>query len=120
MRRPVRYQEGMKLVEVPVVEHQKELATIRTQALNRMGHTRREQPQVALAYIAQKTPAFLIHGGNARAAVEHDGPFGFHVPMEFTDTAGCEAHFHACDGRRNRQIAHRDLACPPPALETLA
>src|ERR1019366_7215024 len=59
----------------PSSKHEEELAPIRAQALNRMRHTRGEQPQVAPTYIADKTPAFLIYGGDARTAVEHDGPF---------------------------------------------
>src|SRR6202040_589894 len=73
MREPVRYQECMKLIKVSVVEYEEESATIRAEALNRMRNAWREEPKVALAHIAHKALALLIHCCDACVAVEHDG-----------------------------------------------
>src|ERR1700722_10210334 len=102
----------MEFVEVSVVKYQQKAAAIRTQTLDGMWHSRREKPQVSYAHVADKAFAVLIHRGDARGAIEHDGPFRFHMPMEFADPAGREPHFHARHGGRNRQFAYRNLACP--------
>ena len=109
----------MELVKVSIVEYQQKSATIRAQALDRMRNSRRKQPQVALRYVADQAPAFLIHRGDARVAVQHDRPLRFHVPVELADSASRQSHFHTRDGCRDWQFANRDLACPATALDTL-
>src|SRR5689334_2754269 len=102
----------MKLIKVFVVEYQKEPAAIRAQTLDRVRNTGREEPQVTHAHVADKAIAFLIDGSNARLAVQHDRPFPFDVPMQLPDAAGCEPHFYAGNGCRNRQFTRRYLPRP--------
>ena len=69
MREPIGNQECVELVEVSVVKYQQKAAAIRTQPLDGVWNSGREQPQISFAHVAHKTLAVLVHGSDARAAI---------------------------------------------------
>src|SRR4051812_5223447 len=89
-------------------------------ALNRMRDARWEEPQVTFAHIVYKAPATFVHCGDARAAVQHNGPFRFYMPMQLAYTTGRQPHLYTCDRRRNRQVPYGHLPRPSPAFNALA
>src|SRR5579863_5482684 len=92
MFEPVADQESVVFVELAVVEHQKKLAAVRVEALNRMRNTGSEIPKVSNAHVIDEIPALRVNGCNARGSVEHIGPLGRLVPMQLPYAAGIETH----------------------------
>ena len=94
-------------------------ASIRAQTLNRVRHSWREEPEVALTHVIDKASALLIHGSDARVPVKHDRPLRRQMPMQLPDAAGRQAHLHARKCLRNRQFPHRDLTFPASGIDPL-
>ncbi len=69
MLEPVAQQEGIVLVELAVVEHQKELAAIRAETLNGMRNARREVPQIANPDVVDEVSALRVDRRDPRAAI---------------------------------------------------
>ena len=63
-----------------------------------------------------KSP-FGVNRGDARATVEHKGPLGLLVPMEFAHATRLQAHVYTGERRRYRQFASRYLARPAALLQ---
>ena len=61
MGKPFCYQKSGELGGVAVIEDDKELATVRLQALNGVGKACREQPQITLAHVVDEHRA-VVHG----------------------------------------------------------
>src|SRR5258706_10394571 len=87
--------EGALFREVTVIEHQQELAAIRTKSLNGMGKTCGEQPQIALLHVVDEHCAVGIQNCDASAAVLHHRPLSCGVPVEFAEAAGSKPHVYA-------------------------
>ena len=94
---PVAQQERVVFVEIAVVEDQQEFAAVRTEALDRVRNAARKIPEIADADVVDEIAALRIDRGDAGSAVEHVGPFGRLVPMQFAHAAGIQAHVHAGD-----------------------
>lgn len=62
-----------------------------------MGEAGGEEPEVAFFKVGNEAAALRVDGGYAGVAVEHEGPFGGGVPVEFSDAAFDEAHINAGD-----------------------
>src|SRR5258708_40273454 len=77
-----------------------------------MGKARRKEPQVSLLDVVNKWFAVLLKARYSRAAVKHKRPFASRMPMQLAYTARGEAHIHARDRRRDRQVCNCHLACP--------
>src|ERR1700686_5602940 len=97
MLEPSAQQKGIVFVEIAVVEHQQELATIGIESLDRMRHTRREIPEVADANVIDESVPLGIDGRDTGGPVEHVDPFGSLVPMQLADATSVQAHVHAGD-----------------------
>ena len=88
MRHPVGEQHRLIFREVAVVKHQQKLGAVGIQSLNRMWNPRRKIPEIAFRYVGHKALAFQVNRRDARISVQHQGPLGSRVPMQFSDTAG--------------------------------
>src|SRR3981189_283024 len=93
MFEPVAEQECIVLIEVAVVEDQKELAAIRTESLNRVRNARSEVPEIAHPHVVDKVSSLRVDGRDPRGAIQHVGPFGGLVPMELTHAAAFRRMF---------------------------
>jgi len=91
-RHPVREEYGFVFGKVAVIEDEKKFASVRPQALNGMRNARRKKPQIVFLDVGDKTFAFQIDAGDAGISVQHEGPLGSGVPMQFAASAGGEAH----------------------------
>jgi len=67
---------------------QQEFGAIRLQSLNRMRNARGEIPKVAGFNIGHEIMAVVVNHGDTSLASEHEGPFRFLRPMQFTPPAG--------------------------------
>src|ERR1700722_241503 len=109
MSNPVGYQKGIELGGIAVVESYDKLATVRAQALQRMGQACREVPQIAFLHIRDLRPASFIQNRHTADSVSHDGPLRLLVPVEFTNAAWAEAHVDARDRLRDLEVGLGDL-----------
>jgi len=66
MGEKVSQQEGVELIEVSIVEYQKEPAAIGAEALNGVRNSGREKPQIALTHIADEASAVMVYWGECR------------------------------------------------------
>ena len=119
MRHPIRQQHRLVLRKISIVEYQQEFAAVRPQPLNRMWNPGREEPQLILGHIGDETFPLQIDAGDARVAVQHDRPLGSRVPMQLPHPARRQAHVHARQTFRHRQLALRHLPRPSPFLQPL-
>ncbi len=113
-------QEGVVLGEVPLVEDQQELTTVRPQALNRVGISRREEPQITFADVIDEHGSVRIEHRDARVAVLHEGPFVGRVPVQFAEASRRQAHVDARNILRGREFALRHLMGPATLFHALA
>ena len=81
-----------------------------------MRNAARKIPEIADADVVDEVVSLGIDRGDAGGAVEHVGPFGRLVPMQFAHAAGVQAHVHAGDVLGNPEFAHGDLAGPAAGL----
>ena len=96
MLEPVAQQEGRVFVKAAAVEHQQELAAVGFQPLDRMRDTARKIPgDRRLADVINEGVPLGVDRRDPGVAVEHEGPFGFLVPVQFANAAGVQAHVHA-------------------------
>ena len=96
MAEPIGDAEGAEFREVAVVEHQNELAVVRTEALDRVAVAAREIPDVAGGEVEHFGMRLRVDRGDATAALEHIGPFrGVGVPVQFAQRTGRKLHQHA-------------------------
>jgi hypothetical protein len=114
---PIAKQKGIVFIELAVIEDQKEFAAIRIETLDRMRHTRWEIPEVADADIIDESAPLRVDRRDARGAVEHVGPFGSLVPMQFANATGIQTHVHSGDVLGNPKFAHGDLTRPAAGLQ---
>jgi hypothetical protein len=114
---PIAEQEGIVLVEVTVVEHEEELAAVRTEPLDRVRKARCKVPEIADPDVVDEVPSLRIDGGDPRCPVEHVGPLGGFMPMQLTHPAGIQAHIDAGDVLGHAELAHRHLPRPAARLE---
>ena len=112
---PVAQQERAVLVEVAVVEDQKEFAAVGAEPLDRMGNAAGKIPEIANADVVDEVAALGVDRGDAGRPVKHVGPFRLLVPVQLADAAGVQPHVHAGDGFRNAELACGDLARPAAA-----
>src|ERR1700761_2059041 len=77
-----------------------------------MRHAAREIPEVTDAHIVDEIVAILVNRGDAGGAIQHIGPLGLLVPMQFADTAGVQPHFDPSQSRGDAELALRHLPCP--------
>src|SRR5581483_12444061 len=115
MCQPVRDQKRVEFIEVAVVEYQEKATTVGAKALNGMRNSRRKEPQIALRDILNEALRVLVHGSDARIAFQHDGPFGFHMPMQLANSAGCGSQFDGGKAGGDRELARAHLAGPAAA-----
>ena len=108
----VRQKEGLKLVEVAIVEHQDELAAILADPLNRVRYPAWKQPEIAFVHVLYKRAALLIDSSDTRAAGRHISPLRAHVPVQFANAAGDQTHLHASHFLREWEVANGYLAGP--------
>lgn len=66
MGEKISQQEGVGLIEISVVEDEKESATIGSEALNGVRNSGREKPQIALTHIADEASAVMVYWGECR------------------------------------------------------
>src|SRR6266566_4091688 len=76
-------------------------------------------PDVADADIVQEVASLLVNRADAGAPVEHIGPLCFLVPVQLAHAAGIQTHIHACQRRRDRQLAHGHLPRPASLLQPI-
>jgi hypothetical protein len=117
MLEPVADQERVVLIEVAVIEHQKEFGAIGIKALDRVRNARREIPEIADPHVIDEVSPFGVDGGDAGLAVKHVGPLGGLVPMHLTHTAGIEPHVHTGDILGNAELARGHLTGPAARLQ---
>ncbi len=117
MREPVGDEERAVLGEAAAVEDEQELAAVGIEALDGVRDAGREEPEVALRHVVHELAPLGVHGGDAGAAVEHVGPLAFLVPVQLAHSARLEAHVHASQRLRDRQLPLRDLARPAAVLQ---
>src|SRR5262245_20674242 len=103
-------QHGRVLGEIPVVKYQQEFGAVGTESLNGMGDAGGEIPEIALFGVADKASALVVDGSNSRGAVEHDGPLGGGVPMQFANASGGESHVDSGHGLGDGQLSDCDFA----------
>jgi hypothetical protein len=109
---PVAEQEGIVFVEIAVIENQQEFAAVGIEPLDRVRRAAGEIPEIADADVIDELVTLRIDRGDAGAAVQHVGPFGRLVPMQFANAAGVQAHVHPGDVLGNAEFALRDLPGP--------
>jgi hypothetical protein len=67
-------------------------------------------PQIADADIIDEVAPILIDGREASAPIEHIGPLGLFVPVQFAYATRLQAHIHPCQRRRDGQFTHRSYS----------
>src|SRR3979490_3567605 len=77
-----------------------------------MRDTARKIPEIADADVIDEGVSLGVNGCDAGAAVQHKGPFGLLVPMQFANAAGVQAHIHAGNVLGNTEFSHGDLTGP--------
>src|SRR5271166_3622500 len=117
MLEPVGDEEGIILVEVAVVEHQKKLAAVGVEPLDGVRNAGREIPEIADAYIVDEVASLRVDRGNAGGSVKHVGPFGLLVPMQLAHSARIETHVHAGNRGGNAELAPAHLTGPSAGLQ---
>ena len=80
----------------------------------------REEPEVALGHVVDEHCSVGIENGNARIAVEHDGPFICGVPMQLAVAAASEAHGDASEVGGGSEFALGYLVRPAAFLHAIA
>ena len=85
-----------------------------------MRNTRREKPHVAFGNVVHEGFARFVHAGYAHAAVEHQRPLAFLVPVQLAVRVGRETHVGACHGGRDGQLVGVLGARPAGAREAVA
>ena len=119
MRQPVRHQQGVEFGGFAIVEGEDEFSAIRAETLQRMRQARGKVPQIALLHVRNRWAPLLVYDRDAAVVVSHHRPFRLLVPMEFANAAHPEAHVHARDRSRDREIIPSDLAGPTAILNAL-
>jgi hypothetical protein len=114
---PICHQEGVELACRAIVEADDELATVWSEALQRMRIARRKIPNVTFLDVRDVWQALWVEHRDSAIAVGHKRPFGRLVPMQFADATGGQSHIHAGDGRRNREVRLRHLPRPTAVLD---
>ena len=99
MRHPFREKECTVFRKHTLIEDQEKLASVWPQALDRMGITGREVPQIALGHVVDKDRPIKIQYRDAGISIEHDGPLIRGMPMQFAKAARRQAHVDAGDVR---------------------
>src|SRR5262245_18138185 len=112
MRQPVREQEGRVRVEVGVVDDEQHLAAVVGEALDRVGETGREVPEVTLADVVLEGAQLRVDGGGPCPAGGHVCPLGLLVLVRLRYRAGLEAHVDGGDIGGAGQLADRRLPRP--------
>src|SRR5580704_57677 len=84
-----------------------------------MREASREIPQVSLLHILHIGAPVLVENGDTAMTVCHVCPFSGKVPMHLANTASCQAHIDARNGRGDGELRLRDLARPTTALNAL-
>src|SRR5271155_5861073 len=79
----------------------------------------REDPQIALADVANEHLAVGAHHRYTRISVEYIGPFIGCVPVQFAIAPRCQAHVNARYIFRGWQHTLGHLVRPPPFLNPL-
>src|SRR6267143_1220961 len=95
MRHPFRDKECIVFRKHTLIENQEELASVWTQALDRMRIAGREIPQIALAHIVDKDRPIRIQYRDASVSIEHNGPLIGCMPMQRAKAASRQAHIEA-------------------------
>ena len=119
MRYPLRQQHGAILRKVPLIKDQKKLSSVRTKSLNGMREAGWENPEIALADVADEHGAIWVHHRDTGIAVEYVSPFVGSVPVHFAIAACGQAHLDAGNilGRRKFALSH--LVGPSALLNPL-
>ena len=117
MFEPIAQQEGIVFVEFAIVEHQQELAAGGIETLDRVRNDARKIPEIAEADVIDEILSLGIDRRDTGTAVQHVGPFGRLVPMQFANAARIQAHVHAGDTLGNAQFPNGDLAGPATGFQ---
>jgi len=115
---PVGEQEGVGFGLRAVVEDDDELCAIRSETLQRVRESRREEPQVALVDVFDARHAGAAERGDAAAAACHERPLGGLVPVQLADPACLEVHVDPGDLVGDREVGLRDLTGPAAWLHS--
>src|SRR5260370_1086667 len=113
---PVAQQECVVLVEITIVENQQEFASIGTKALDRMWNATGKIPEIADTDVIDKVSPLGVDSGDASGPIQHVGPFGLLVPMQFAHAACVQSHLHAGHRFRNTKFPLRHLSIPVARL----
>jgi hypothetical protein len=94
--------------EGPLIENQEKLGPIGAKALDRVGESGWEDPEVALLDVANKHRSIGIHDGDARFAVKHVCPFIRCMPVQLSIATGSKTHIHTGNilRRGKRTLCH--------------
>ena len=116
--KPVADRQCIEFGKFAVVERQQELAAVRLQALDGVWDAGGKVPKISRADIGDKVAAILVNRGDLRLAIQHEGPFGRQVPMQFPDAAHGQAHVHPGDGLCHGEVLDGDLTRPAARLDS--
>jgi hypothetical protein len=110
-------QRGALLAEGARVEDQQELGALWA-GLQRVRHTRGEEPDVARVQVVDKVLALFVHGGDAYRAVHDVGPLAGRVPVQLPVRVRLEVHVDASHLGCGREHVYVLLTRPPTVLGT--
>src|SRR3981189_1348090 len=74
-----------------------------------------EIPEISDSDLIDKVSPVGVDRGDARRPIEHVGPFGLLVPMQFAHAARVQSHLPAGDRFRNTKSPYRHLTGPAAA-----
>ena len=89
------------------------------QSLDRVRNAGWEILEIAFIRVLYKASAVVVDRGDSGAAVEHDGPFGSSVPVQFSNSSCLRSHVYAGKIFRDGQHALGNLARPSALVNAL-